>query len=542
MNSGRVLVLAHREELIYQAVAHAERAGLEAGVEMGPLRCHNQDVVVATVQTLVARRRCFTCRGTGCPECAGDGYFHRMERFDPMSFQAVIIDEGHHATARTYRKVISYFRRNPELKVLLVTATPQRSDGVGMWNVVDTCAYQMELKTAIQEGWLCPIRQRFVQVKDLDLSRVPTKAGGDLADGELERVFLGTSDSERERLLHEVAKPSIEQAGGRPLLIFAAGVRHATELAAACNAYDGVQAECVVGDTRKDERRQIIERYKQGVTNVLTGCGVFTEGFDAPATEVIAMARPTNSLSLYLQCIGRGTRPLPGVVDGVPTAKQRRSAIEDSGKPHCIVLDFAGNSGKHKLVSVLDALAGSSVACDDYQDAIETAKESGEVVDMEELLEKARQAREQRELLAQQTRQERLSTQQRADRCSYQAEDVDLFAGDSFDPMANFKARPGGATERQVRYLIRLGVSPETAKAVSKNQARGMIDRLRGETGGDFRITGGKYQGRRLSEVPHSYQEWLLKEDAFGAAEHVRKMRRPEPPASIESTQPLMAR
>ena len=525
MSKGRVLVLAHREELIYQAVSHAKRAGLNAGIEMGSAIAQSEQVVVATVQTLVARRKCRTCAGDGCPECGNAGYRHRMERFNPHEFQAVIIDEGHHATARTYRKVIDYFRGNPNLKLLLVTATPQRSDGVGLWNVVDTCAYHMELKVAIQEGWLCPIRQRFIQVQGLDLSRVPTKAGGDLADGELERVFLGENDDDRDRLLHAVAKPSIDQAKGRPLLMFAAGVRHATELMTACNAYDGIRAECVIGETDREERRKIIERYKTGETNVLTGCGVFTEGFDAPATEVIAMARPTSSLLVYLQCIGRGTRPLPGAVDGIDTAELRRQSIANSAKPRCVVLDFVGNSGKHKLVSVIDCLAGEEVSSKDLSEALEEAKEAGEPVDMEEVLEKARQAREQRELLAEQMKQERLSTQTRSNRIDYTADDVDLFAGAAYDPMTDFKPRAGGASYAQVSYLIKLGVAGQTAKAFSKNQATGMIDRLRNLSGGEFRIVGGKYSGSKLKDVPAHYQNWILKSDAFGAAEHVKNLR-----------------
>lgn len=519
----RVLVLAHREELIYQAVSHAKRAGVTAGIEMGELRCRNESVVVATVQTLVARRKCRVCDGGGCPECDNKGFKYRMERFDPFTFDALIIDEGHHATARTYRQVLKYFRQNEQLRVLLVTATPQRSDGVGLWNVVDTCAYQMELKHAINEGWLCPIRQRFIQVHGLDLSAVKTKAGGDLADGELERQFLGETDAERERLLHEVAKPAIEEAKGKPLLIFAAGVRHATELTAACNAYDGINAECVVGDTNKDDRRKIIERYKTGETNVLVGCGVFTEGFDAPATEVVAMARPTKSLSLYLQCIGRGTRPLPGIVDGKETAEQRRQSIANSDKPHCIVLDFCGNAGDHKLISVADCLAGEAVDSSDLDEAVKAAKESAEPVDMEELIEKAKAAREERQRLAEEARK-KISTKNKAENCQYTAEDVDLFAGSPFDAIANYKPERGGASEKQVKFMVSLGVRPDVAMNCSANQARAILDKMTKQSGGDFILRGGKHRGKKLKDTPAGYQRWLLETNAMGAAEHVRKM------------------
>lgn len=521
---GRVLVIAHREELIYQAVAHAKRAGVTAGIEMGELHCRGEQVVVATVQTLVAKRKCKTCKGSGCPECHARGYTHRMDRFDPFSFDAVIIDEGHHATAKTYRMVLKHFRQNKELKVLLVTATPQRSDGIGLWNVVESCAYSMELKTAIDNGWLCPIRQMFVEVHGLDLSAVKTKAGGDLADGELERQFLGDTDAERERLLHEVAKPAIDQAKGRPLLIFAAGVRHAMELAAACNAYDGINAECVVGDTDKNERKKIIERYKTGETNVLVGCGVFTEGFDAPATEVVAMARPTKSLSLYLQCIGRGTRPLPGVVDGIELAEDRRESIATSEKAVCVVLDFCGNAGNHKLISVADCLAGEAVDPHDLEEAVIAAKGMQDPADMEELIEKAKQAREAREAIAEEAAKQRLSTKNKADKCDYTASDVDLFAGNPFDAIANYKPQSGGASPAQVKYLVAFGVKPETAMKCSSNQAKAIIGKYSSQTGGNYILTFGKYRGKKLSEVPSSYRDWMVKKDFHRVIPHIKEM------------------
>jgi superfamily II DNA or RNA helicase len=528
MSNNRVLVIAHREELIYQAVGHAKAAGLTAGIEMGSIHSIGENVVVATVQTLVSRRKCKTCGGEGCPDCDDKGFKYRMERLNPWDFNAVIIDEGHHATSRTYRQVINHFRQNENMRVLLVTATPQRSDKVGLWNVVDSCAYRMELRDAVEEGWLCPIRQAFIEVHGLDLSMVGNKAGGDLADGDLERAFLGESDEEEERMLHEVARPAVEMAAGRPLLIFAAGVQHAKKLMAACNAYDGVQAECVLGETDKELRKEIIGRYKRGETNVLVGCGVFTEGFDAPATEFVAMARPTKSLSLYLQCIGRGTRPLPGVVDGIDDAEGRRAAIANSAKPHCVVLDFVGNSGNHKLVSVANCLAGSAVKEGDLEEAIRIAKEQAknedggsQPIDMEELIKKVREARERKEREAEEARRLKVSTRTKAERIDYTSQDIDLFRGDPLDLVAKYKPKPGGASEPQVRYMIKLGVDPKTAMACSFNQAGSIINKLKSQTGGDFILAGGKHRGKKISQVPASYRVWLAETNAMGAAEHV---------------------
>lgn len=508
----RILVLAHREELIYQAVGHARAANLTAGIEMGTHRAKREDVVVSTVQTLNASGKCRACSGTGedCCYCDGKGKVKRMTKFDPWEFGLVITDEGHHGTAKSYRSVYTYFKQNKDIRFLFVTATPKRADGDGLHSVCDSVAYRMELNDAIREGWLCPIRQRFVTVDGLDLSRVKTKAGGDLADGELERAFLGETDVEEEKLLHAIAKPTIDEAGGKQGIVFAAGVDHAMKLTAAFNAYDGVSAELILGTTDKDERRRIVERFKNGDTQFLINVGVATEGFDCPSAAVVAVARPTKSESLYLQMIGRGTRPLPGIVDGPESADERREAIAASNKPVCVVLDFVGNSGNHKLVSVVDVLAGQFVKPVDLEEALRIAKREQKPVDMEELLEKAKAAREAKEKKKEEQRRQRLMTQHKADSADYTATDVDLFNGSSFDPFTDYEPTPFGATPKQVNYLITLGVSPEKAVTFTKAQAGKVIDKLqREQIGGKYRMPFGKHKGKTLSELPSKYIGWM---------------------------------
>lgn len=132
---GRILLIAHRTELIYQAVGHAQRAGLRAAIEMaGKFAKHDADVVVASVQTLNASTQCKTCFGEGCDWCT-DGKAKRFTRFNPRDFGLVTIDEGHHAVANSYRNVLTWFGQNPNQKTLLVTATPKRADKKGLNNV-----------------------------------------------------------------------------------------------------------------------------------------------------------------------------------------------------------------------------------------------------------------------------------------------------------------------------------------------------------------------------------------------------------------------
>ena len=174
------------------------------------------------------------------------------------------------------------------------------------------------------------IRQKFVTVEGLDISKVDIRAGK-LNEGQVEAAFLGT-DEDEERMLHSIVKPTIDEAQGRQTLVFAAGKDHAIKLAA-CFAAHGVEAGVVVEDTDPIDRATLISRYNTGDLTVLVNCMVFTEGFDAPATEVIANCRPTKSESLYLQILGRGTRPLPGVVDGPETAEARKLSIAQLPSP-----------------------------------------------------------------------------------------------------------------------------------------------------------------------------------------------------------------
>lgn len=498
---GRVMIIAHRKELIAQAKAHAEAAGATCEIEMADSYASAKcDVVAASVPTLVAGYDCYGCEGVNsgdCHVCGGSGRLKRMTRFDPRDFGLIITDEGHHATADSYIDVYTWFGSNKDNKRLFVTATPERADGKGLHNVCESVAFEMGLRTAINEGWLCPIRQQFIEVAGLNLSRVSTR-GGDLADGELERAFLGEDDVDRERMLHAIAKPVIEIAGDQQFIVFACGVDHAEGLLAAFNAYDGSRVEMILGSTNPFERQRIVQRLKSGVTQGLVNVGVATEGFDLPTAAVIAIARPTKSTPLYLQMIGRGTRPLPGVVDGPTTPDARTLAIASSAKPHCVVLDFIGQSGKHKLISVVDVLSGANVDPRDVETAIRLAKKEESPSDMDALLEKAKTAREKKEAAAEEKR--RLSTHRKADSVDMRSTDVDLFEGRKFGSKL--------ATQKQVALLVRLGVPFEKAATVSSGQAGAMISALQNKpkTGKDFVITFGPFAGRPVKQIP---PEWL---------------------------------
>lgn len=368
---GRVMVIAHREELVQQAADKIRTVtGQSPDIEMAEYkagRMYKSPVVVASVQTL----------------CARMGSLDRMQKFVPHEFDLLVIDEAHHATADSYRRVIGHFTKNAKLRVVGFTATPDRTDKAALGMVFESVAYKYEIMQAMDDGWLCPIETQQVIVKDMDFSHVRTVAG-DLNQGELASIM------EQEKVLHKVVTPTIEIAKGRRTLVFASSVAHAERMSEIFNRH-GVTAAIVHGGTFKDERRRILNAYNDGKIQVLCNCGVATEGFDSPGIEVVAIARPTTSRALYTQMVGRGTRVLPGVVDGIQDAEARRQAIARSGKPSMLTIDFVGNAGKHKLVCAADVLGGK------YDDeVVKEAKrqmvEAGKPMDVIEALEQAAKA------------------------------------------------------------------------------------------------------------------------------------------------------
>lgn len=341
---GRAMVLAHREELIFQAVDKIQRStGLACAIEMAARTVEsdlfkpNCPVVVSSIQTQIA---------------GGNG--GRMTKFDPMEFALVIVDESHHACAGSYLKVLEYYQRNPKLKLLGVTATPDRADEIALGEVFESVAFDYEILDAINDGYLVPIHQRMVKVESIDLANARTTAG-DFNGKDLAAIM------EAERPMQEVAAATVDIIGDRRTLIFTASVAQAEKLAEILNRHRSGMAEWVCGETDKENRRDILTDFSSGKTQVVCNCGVLTEGYDNPAVEVVVMARPTKSRSLYAQMIGRGTRTLPGVIDqDGQDADARKAAIAESAKPWVVVVDFVGNSGRHKLITSADILGGKS--------------------------------------------------------------------------------------------------------------------------------------------------------------------------------------
>lgn len=461
----RALVLAHREELIFQARDKIQRVtGLRADVEMGEYQAEGglfdaARVIVSTIQT----------------QCSGGDGGGRMAKFDPQQFGVLIIDEAHHATSPSYRRVIDYYRSNPALKILGVTATPDRADEEALGAVFQSVAFDYEVLDAIHDGWLVPIEQMMVHVEGLDYSSIRTTAG-DLNGGDLAAVL------EAEKNLQQIASASLDIIGQRRALVFTASVKSAEMTAEIFNRHRPGMASWVCGKTDKEERRNILASFAAGKVQVVCNCGVLTEGFDDPGVEVVIMGRPTKSRSLYSQMVGRSTRPLPGVVDGPETPEARKAAIAASAKRSCLVVDFVGNSGKHKLVTSADILGGN-VSDEAIERAVNQAKQTGKPVNITEALDEAedeiKQEQEQARL-AEAARREQLVAKAR-----FTVQSVDPFDVLGIQPVKARGWDTKGNVSTKLRNILQkhMGLDPDNftqrqAVALAREQFRRWDNKL----------------------------------------------------------------
>lgn len=309
--SRRVLILAHREELIQQAAdklgAFAPWARDLVGVVKAERDEWEAQCVVASVQSLQGAR---------------------LERYEPGAFSLVIVDECHHAAAPSYRAILDHLQVP---YVLGVTATPKRGDGVGLHEVFARVVYTYALQDGIRDGHLCDVRQFTIET-DTDLDGVATRAG-DFAERQLAETV---NTSGRNALVTQAYR---DHAAGRKAVAFCVDVAHAQDLAEEFRQA-GYAAEAVWGGMGDEARADTLARFSAGELEVLTNCQVLTEGWDEPSVSCVLMARPTKSRLLYQQCVGRGTRLHPD-------------------KPDLLVLDFVDATRRHNLVTTPDLLGDS---------------------------------------------------------------------------------------------------------------------------------------------------------------------------------------
>src|SRR5688572_21605484 len=286
----RLLVLAHREELLLQAEEKFRSVDptLKVGIERAEaFVAPDSHVVIASVPTLAR----------------SDGT--RLSRFNPEDFSIIVVDEAHHAVAETYRRILHHFGLfDPATTRYLVgfTATPRRGDKQGLGEVFQEVCYAQDLRQMIAEGYLCPIRGWRVNT-NLSLDDVKVRHG-DFVESQLARVV---NVPWRNRLLPVTYT---RLANYRRAIVFCVDVQHAKDV---CDVFTeaGIRAAAVWGDMPREERRAVLSRFSKGEIAVLTNCNLLTEGFDEPRINCVMLARPTKSKLLYAQMVGRGTRLHP---------------------------------------------------------------------------------------------------------------------------------------------------------------------------------------------------------------------------------------
>ncbi|MEM9082802.1 MAG: DEAD/DEAH box helicase [Planctomycetota bacterium] len=457
--NGRVLILAHRNELIQQAAQKVEAVtGHRPDIEMAGQWADRSGfwktkVVVASVQTML----------------------NRAGRFNSDEFGLLVVDEAHRSAAKSYRNVLEHFQKNPDCKVLGVTATPQRLDKVSLGTVFDSCCFQYGLKDAIDDAYLVPIWTSTVTVQGLDLSDV-RRNGGDFVASEMGEVL------KQDAVSYEVASATVDIVKDLRSLIFCASVSQAEVMVKILKHSFRVEAASVSAKTHKDERAGILRSFAAGDIQFMCNVGVLTEGYDDPGLRCVVMARPTQSTSLFTQCLGRGTRPLEGVIQSDMTREQRHEAIQASEKKGVVVLDFEDNIGRHRLVNAVDVLAGKmdTSVIDRAKSIIKSSKGGMDVDSAIELSQK--QLQEEAEARKEREEKERKLREQMRVKANYTLREnnpFDVLDLKPWKPNAYRDRRYLGSERGIEQGLLKFGVKRNEFQPMNHREKKQLLDTLK---------------------------------------------------------------
>lgn len=376
---GRVLIVCPFLPLVGQAARKIkQRTGIDPDIEQAENRSNEfgwarNQFVVASKSTLLSKM--------------GEGI--RAERLKGIGL--VIFDETH-LGIQGIRRLMDVF--GPQgAKFLGVTATAKRHDKVGLGNVFEKCVYQYGILDAINDGWLVSPRAKCVTIASLDLSKVDvvqTVNGKDFSQEQLAKAL------EEEKTVVETSEVVAREHHGEKTVVYCESVEQARMISNRLVDVHGVRSAWICADTKrlsKRDRHAALESFTEpDGLGVLCNVGVLTTGWDYPGLKHIVMARPTRSLALYTQILGRGTRALEGVVDFADsTPDSRRAAIAASGKPFFRVTDLVDASLEHKIVTAIDALAGNALPVVIAKAKAEAAK-NGRLIDVQEAIEESESA------------------------------------------------------------------------------------------------------------------------------------------------------
>lgn len=279
LKDKKILIVVHRKELVEQIVERLQHFGVQAGIISGTIQPDaNQEVQVATIQSLSKREY-------------------------PIA-DIIIIDECHHAKASTYKRLWEMY---PEAHFLGVTATPIRMNGEGFSDLFDTLINCGTLSWFVEQGYLVKVKH-FVGVTP-DLSSIKVKMN-DYAQDELGELMQDTE------LMANLVDSYHKKAEGKKMIVFAVNIEHSMQIVHKYQQ-EGIPAEHIDANTPKKEREKILQQFRSGKIKILSNVDIVSEGFDVPDCEAVQLARPTKSLALYLQQVGRCMRPSPEKEEGI---------------------------------------------------------------------------------------------------------------------------------------------------------------------------------------------------------------------------------
>lgn len=444
----KTLILAHREELIDQAIDKLRAAtGIIAEKEKAEWRASKMaDVVVASVQSMI----------------------RRLDNWAPDHFGLVVADEGHHSISDSWQTVLKHFTG---AKILAVTATPDRSDARDLGTFYENIAHQVTLIDLIKDKFLCPVTIRSVPLK-IDLNAVKQTAGDYDAAG---------LDSAITPYFNSIAEAVKEHAPGRKTLVFLPLISTSKAFTHACNEH-GLSARHV--DGMSDDRREILGAFARREFDILCNAMLLTEGFDDPSINCIVNLRPTRSRSLYAQIAGRGTR----ICDG---------------KKDLLLLDFLFLHERLELVRPASLIAKDEEEAESMTDlAFEKAQAGEAEQDLLELAGAARSDREEKlkeKLAALAKRQAKFIS---AEEFAMRHHQLDLA---EWQPTMHW--HEASITDKQKEWLEKGGIDPETVRG--KGHASELLDIVFKERGRLPATSGQKWVLRQNGfRSPDGLRDW----------------------------------
>lgn len=419
-NGERVLILAHRGELLDQAADKLKKAtNLGCATEKAEESCIGSwfRVVVGSVQTLMREKR--------------------LQQFPKDYFSTIIIDEAHHCLSDSYQRVLSHF---DEAKVLGVTATPDRGDMRNLGQFFESLAYEYTLPRAIKEGFLCPIKAQTIPLK-LDLLGVSIQAG-DFKSGDLGNAL--------EPYLESIADEMLKCCIDRKTVVFLPLIKTSQKFKDILNK-KGFRAAEVNGDSQ--DREQVLADFDADKYNVLCNSMLLTEGWDCPSVDCIVVLRPTKIRSLYVQMVGRGTRLHPG-------------------KNDLLLLDFLWNTERHELCHPAALICESEEVAQKMTENIEAA---GCPVDIEAAEKQATEdvVAQREEALAKKLAEMKNRKRKLVDPLQFE---MSIQAEDLASYVPAFGWEMGPPSEKQIATLEKMGIFSDEIESAGK--ATKLLERL----------------------------------------------------------------